>query len=131
MTSHNLHGSRLVSLVSLTTLLLVGLLVGPGCSDKGSKSAKSKKVDCQKLCDKTFGTCVSEVLMSSGKMDAKKVAMFKKLGLMKKVQKEGLAQCLKGCRAQKGQFGDSRSANKCIEMTDCKKFAACITRHIK
>ncbi len=131
MTSDNHHGSRLLSLGSLVALLLFGFAISPGCSKKDSDSAKPKKVDCDKLCDKTFGTCVSEVLMASGKMDAKKVAMFKKLGLLKKVQKQGHEQCLKGCRANDGQFGDAKSANTCLEMADCQKFATCITRHIK
>ncbi len=137
MTFENLHCSRRISLVSLVTLvtlvalMFVGLLVGPGCSRDDASSAKPPKVDCQRLCDKTFGSCVTEVLLVSGKMDAKKVAAFKRLGLLKKVQKQGLDQCMSECRAKKGKSAYAKMANRCLAMADCKKFATCVTRQIK
>jgi len=117
-------------LAALVGILVAGLLVGSGCSKKGD-GAKAKKVDCNQLCDKTFGTCVSEVLLASGKMGQKKLALFKKLGLLERVRKQGHDECLKGCRAKDGQFSDGKAATACLELADCKKFATCITRHIK
>lgn len=131
MTPRNTR-SPLSTLAMLAALIaLTGLLIGTGCAKKDGGSSKANKLDCNKLCDKTFDTCVSEVLLASGKMNKKKLAMFKKLGLLKKVKKQGHEECLKGCRAKSGQFSDARSANACLDIADCTKFAKCITGYIK
>lgn len=121
-----------IHLTLLLGLLAAGMLLVAGCAKDGSKaSGKANKVNCNALCDKTFGTCVNEVLLGSGKMDSKKLAMFKKLGLLKdKVIKPGHDKCLKGCVARKGQFRDSSAVNACLAIKDCKKYATCILKHM-
>ncbi len=117
---------------TLTALVLAaGLLTIAGCSSKGGGETKTASVDCKKFCNKTFGTCVDEVILDSGKMDKKKMKAFKKLGFYKKVQQEGLNDCLKACDKRKGRFKDAKGVNDCLRIQDCKKFAPCITPHIK
>ncbi len=111
-------------------LFAAGLQLG-GCSRKGSDAKPEPAVDCNNLCDKTFGSCVEEVLLASGKLDKKKLALFRKLNILPKITKEGHKTCLEGCRSKKGHFSDAKAVNACIAISDCKRHAACIARHIK
>jgi len=133
--------TTLFPLAALLGLLVASLSMGR-CSKKGSGGAKATKVDCNKLCDKTFGACQYQVLLANEKTKTAKtaktaktkqdsVALFKKLGLLKKFKERDQEKCLKGCQSRKGQFRDGKAVNACLEITDCPEFAACITRHIQ
>jgi hypothetical protein len=110
------------------TLIGLGLafamvLVVSGCS--------KLKVDCKKMCEKTFKECVGEVLVASGKMDQAKIDMIKKVGAFEKVQKAGYGACIKDCKKKKGFGSDAGEINKCLKKKNCKEYADCIKKHIK
>ena len=104
-------------------LSFVMVLAASGCS--------KLKVDCDKMCSKTFKDCVGEVLVASGKMDQKKIDLIKKAGAFKKVQEAGYSACMKDCKKKKGFGSDAGKINKCLEKKDCKSYADCIKKHIK
>jgi hypothetical protein len=89
------------------------------------------KVDCEKMCDKTFKECVGEVLVAAGKTDQAKLDQLTKTGKIKGVQETGYGACLKDCKNKKGFGSDAGSINKCLEIKDCKEYAKCIRKHIK
>lgn len=88
-------------------------------------------VDCKKMCTRTFKNCVGEVLVASGKFDQAKIDMIKKAKAWGKVQTAGFAACVKDCKKKKGFGSDAEAINKCLEIADCKAYAACIKVHIK
>jgi len=89
------------------------------------------KVDCEKMCTKTFKECVGEVLVASGKMDQAKLDMIKKAGAFQKVQDAGYGACVKDCKKKKGFGSDAGEINKCLEKKTCADYAKCIKKHIK
>ena len=104
-------------------LVFTMVLVVSGCN--------KLKVDCEKMCEKTFKECVGEVLVASGKMDQAKIDMIKKAGAFKKVQDAGYGACIKDCKKKKGFGSDAGEINKCLKAKDCKEYAKCIKKHIK
>ncbi len=106
--------------------LTLGLLLAFGAS-----GCSNLKVDCDKMCGKTFKECVGEVLVASGKMDKAKIDQIKKMGALKKVQEAGYGACMKDCKKKKGFGSDASQINKCLKEKDCKKYAECIKKHIK
>jgi hypothetical protein len=122
------------ALMMVITVAGLGLgtvaIAGTGCHEKAKKQ-KVDVVDCKRFCDKTFQTCGREVFIESGKLRVDKAKMFKVLGLLKKVKREGLEKCHKNCGEHQGVFRDAAEVNKCLEIEDCEKFAECITKYIK
>jgi len=108
----------------------VGLGAGAGCEEKAHKQQVAK-VDCQKFCQKTFEQCGREVFIESGKLRVDKAMMFKVLGLLEKVKREGLEKCHKNCGEHRGIFDDAKEVNRCLEIANCEKFAKCITKYVK
>jgi len=104
---------------TIVALVAMGLVstAGLGCP---------AKVDCDKMCTKTFKECVGEVLIAKGKLSQKKLDMIKKLGGLKKVQDAGYGACIKACKDEKGLQKDGAKINKCMKIKDCKKFAECM-----
>ncbi|MFH2009000.1 MAG: hypothetical protein ABI333_20590 [bacterium] len=104
-----------------------GMLAGIiGCKDAVKKAKKQVKVDCEQLCSHTFKQCVTEVLLASGKLDAKKIDMITKAGALGKVKEAGYNACMTKCKEKKGYGSDAGKVNKCLEKKDCKAYAACI-----
>lgn len=97
----------------------------------GVSGCNKLKVDCEKMCTKTFKECVGDVLVAAGKMEQAKYDQIKKAGALKSVQDSGFASCMKDCKKKKGFGSDASSINKCLEMKDCKAYAKCIKKHIK
>ncbi len=97
----------------------------------GASGCSKLKVDCEKMCAKTFKECVGEVLVASGKMDQAKIDLIKKAGAFKKVQDAGYSACIKDCKKKKGFGSDAAAINKCLDKKDCKAYADCIKKHIK
>lgn len=112
------------------SLAAAALMTLGACKDT-AKEPTVVRVDCNRLCKKTFTTCGREVFIKSGKLRVDKARMFKVLGILKKVKAEGLETCLKGCGDQQGLFGDAAKVNHCLEIRDCTAFAACITKYVK
>ncbi|MFH2009197.1 MAG: hypothetical protein ABI333_21590 [bacterium] len=124
------HALHLALPVIGGALLLAASTPLHGCGKK-SPEEKLGKVDCDTLCNRTFGTCAEQVFVASGKMQEGKVKLFKKLKILPRVKKEGLDNCLKGCRKQGGRGGDAMAINACLALDDCKRYASCIVKHIK
>ncbi len=123
----------------ICALMILALTVTlGGCGDKKDAKKKAKeemrakmKVDCEKMCTKTFRDCVGEVLVASGKMDKSKIDMIKKVGALKKVQDAGYAACVKDCKRKKGFGTDAAEINKCLKLDSCAAYAKCIKQHIR
>jgi len=111
------------------------ILIGLGLSlalALGVSGCNKLKVDCKKLCEKTFKECVGEVLVASGKMDQGKLDAIKnKAGAFKKIKDSGYAVCVKDCKTKKGFGSDAGEINKCLKIKDCKEYAKCVKKHIK
>jgi hypothetical protein len=89
------------------------------------------KVDCEKVCKRTFDECLEDVLVASGKLSKEKLDMAKKAGMLKKMKKQGYDTCLKNCKDQKGLGSDAGDINKCLKKKSCKEYADCIKGHLK
>lgn len=123
--------NRLAIRLALVGSLLAAPSLGLGACKATHEAPTVARVDCSRLCKKTFTTCGREVFIKSGKLRVDKARLFKVLGILKKVKAEGLETCLKGCGGQRGLFADAAKVNQCLEIQDCTAFAACITKYIK
>jgi hypothetical protein len=122
---------RFLLVCEALVLTLTVALVACGDKKVGKKETEKEKVDCNRMCARTFKECVGEVLVSSGKMDQKKIDLIKKAGAFKKVQDAGYEACMKDCAKKKGFGADASEINKCLDKKGCKDYAACIKEHIK
>ncbi len=104
-------------IVALTALALVSF-AGIGCG--------KVKVDCEKMCTKTFKECIAEVLVAKGKVDMKKIDLLKKAGAFDKIKQGSYDACLKACKKDKGVTKDAAKINKCMKIKDCKEYAKCV-----
>ena len=98
-------------------------LLATGCS--------KLKVDCEKVCERTFKECVADVLIATKKVDSKKMEMIKKVGKIEQVKAAGHKACVKDCKKKKGFGSDAGEINKCMKIKDCKEFAKCMKKHVK
>lgn len=97
----------------------------------GASACGSVKVDCDKMCTRTFKECVGEVMVGSGKMTKKQLELVKKAGALKKMQEKGYEACMKDCKKKKGIGSDAGKINKCLKKSNCKEYADCIKKHLK
>ena len=105
-------------------VLLLGLMVGlPAC--------KSIKVDCDKMCSKTFRECMSEVMLSAKKVTPKELEAIQKVNGLKKMQQDGYTHCMADCKKKKGFGSDAGKINTCLDKKSCKDYAECIKEHLK
>jgi len=116
--------NRMVALAGL-----VGLLVAPGCD--GARKARQRarraqKVDCDRLCTRSFKRCAVEVLVAAGKTKPERVAALQATGAFEKIQSYGYKACLRDCNTKKGRGSDASRINACLAKRGCKPFAECI-----
>ena len=88
--------------------------------------ACSKKVDCKKVCKRTFDTCVEEVMVATGKVSEKQIKLIKKMGKLKDAAKQGYDKCMSKCKDQKGMASNSDKINKCMKKKSCEDYAKCM-----
>ena len=112
------------------TKLLLGVTLSCGLVI-GASACGSVKVDCDKMCSKTFKECVTEVMLASGKMTEKQMKLVKKAGALDKMKEKGHEACMKDCKKKKGIGSDAGKINKCLKKKDCKEYADCIKEHLK
>lgn len=97
----------------------------------GALGCSKVKVDCKKVCKRTFDECLEDVLVASGKLSKDKLEMAKKAGMLKKMKKQGFDTCMKNCKDQKGLGSDAGEINKCLKKDSCKEYADCIKKHLQ
>lgn len=115
----------------LSACWAVGLLPFlTACRETESKSPPVR-VDCQRLCKRNFEECADEVFLASGKMSEKKLKLFKKLTILRRIKQEGLTKCLKECRALGGVGAESAELNRCLELKDCRAYARCVEPYVR
>jgi hypothetical protein len=101
-------------------------------SASGQGSGGASRVDCARMCRKTFKECVEEVLLAAGKMSPRQLDKIKKIpGVIAKMQEAGYSACLRDCSKKKGVGMDARAINQCLALTSCKKYAQCVKKHIR
>ena len=115
-------------LVVLATL--GGTLVLPSCR-KGAKQPNVGTVDCDTVCNRTFGQCAAEFFIASKAMKKEKVLLTQKVGIFPRIQKEGLDNCLRSCRSLKGKGRNAKAVNDCLKLDACGPFADCIVKLMK
>jgi hypothetical protein len=103
-----------ISLAALMTLSSLGFF------------ACSKKVDCEKVCKRTFDTCLEDVMVATGKVSKEQVELIKKMGKLKEAGKQGYDQCMTKCKDQKGMASDGDKINECMKKKSCEDFAKCM-----
>ena len=109
--------------VILAFAMAVGTTAAIGCS--------KVKIDCKKVCKRTFDECLEDVLIASGKLSKDKLDMAKKAGMLGKMKKQGFDACMKNCKDKKGIGSDAGEINKCMKKKNCKEFAECMKKHLK
>jgi hypothetical protein len=95
--------------------------------EEGSSEKGKNKVDCKEVCERSFKTCLSELLITSGKVSAEKLEMVKKRpGMLDRMKKQGFDVCMKNCQKKGGLGADATAINKCLEKKNCQEFAKCV-----
>jgi hypothetical protein len=106
----------------LWMLAAIGLL-GSGCS--------KMRVDCEKLCRRTYQECGTELRLSKGRLDRAGFEELQKLPAKAERFQRQLKQehetCLKLCREKKGYGSDAGKFNECLKKkADCRSYAECV-----
>jgi hypothetical protein len=113
--------SRRLVISLVASALALGSLAGCG----------KMKVDCEKLCKKTYGECGGELRVVKARLDrASLEELQRNPAKLEKLQKS-LAQeqetCRTRCKEKKGYGSDAGKFNDCLRKhSDCRGYAACI-----
>ncbi len=119
-------------LLALVVLLgVTGAVACDGARKARKKARLSHKVDCVKLCTRTFKKCPAEVVVAAGKMTTKRLESLKAAGAFERIQSLGYDACLRDCNKKKGRGSDVGRINTCLKKVGCKPFAECIKEVIQ
>ena len=113
---------------------LLGLVSAPACD--GARKARQKarraqKVDCEKLCTRSFKSCAVEVVVAAGKMKRERVVALQAAGAFEKIQSYGFEACLADCKKKRGRGSDAGRINTCLAQKGCQPFAECIRKVVQ
>jgi hypothetical protein len=113
--------SRHPALWIVAAACLLGTL--PGCG--------KMKVDCERLCQRTYQECGAELRLVKGRLDRAGAEEVQKQPAKAERFRKQLAQerdtCLKRCKEKKGYGSDAAKFNDCLKKkTDCRSYAACV-----
>lgn len=118
--------------VTRTLLPTGGAIASTQGGSMGAADGGAPRVDCKKMCARTFKTCLVETLVTSGKLTRKMIDKLKKsAGAMAKIQQAGYNACQKDCARKKGFGTDAAEINTCLALASCAKYAQCIKRHVR
>ncbi len=118
-------------------LALVGavgvvLLLGCDSARKAQQRARrAQKVDCARLCARSFNECALEVVVATGRLKPERVAALKAAGVFEKFQTLGYGACLRDCKKKQGRGSDAGRINDCLAQKGCLPFARCIKKVIQ
>lgn len=118
----------------LLLIALLGVAVAPAC-DRGrkarQKARRAQRVECARLCDRSFKECPVEVLVAAGRIRPERVAALRASGAFDKIQSVGRQACLRDCKKKEGRGSDAPRINACLAKKGCKPFADCISRVVQ
>jgi len=112
----------------------VGVVGGLGCDSERKaqqRARRAQKVDCARLCARSFNKCALEVVVATGKLKPERVAALKAAGVFEKFQTLGYEACLRDCKKKQGRGSDAARINDCLAQKGCMPFAACIKKVIE
>lgn len=113
---------------------LLGLVYVPACDGAQKarhKARRAQKVDCDRLCTRSFKECPVEVVVAAGNTKRERVAALKAAGVFERVQALGHAACLRDCKKKQGRGSDAGRINACLAKQGCKLFAECIKKVVQ
>jgi hypothetical protein len=118
----------------LALVFAMGLLLAPGCGDARKarrKARRAQKVDCVRLCTRSFQKCALEVVVATGRLKPERVDALKAAGVFAKFQTLGYEACLRDCNKKQGSGSDAARINDCLAQKGCMPFADCIKKVIQ
>ena len=113
---------------------LLALVVAPACNGAQKarrKARQAQKVDCVKLCTRSFKTCATEVVVAAGNTKPERVAALQATGAFEKIQSVGYEACMRDCKKKQGRGSDAGRINACLAKKGCHAFAECIRRVVQ
>jgi len=102
----------------------------PGTPATTARKQGGSAVDCKRLCRRTFDQCLTEIMLTAGKMSAKQLQHVKQSGAMSQIKKKGYQACLKDCAKKGGKGPDALKIKKCLGLKSCSAYAQCIKKHL-